>query len=191
MEFNDWMVAHVNTLKVLNFFEFVRAVEAVKAFEDEELIFRGQVTLRNLLPRVARPNPTNDTTETERNMLLEIRRMGPAFLNSAHSEDWELLITAQHYGLATRLLDWTSNPLAALWFACSDLQKGDCYVYSLAANKELLSSERQSGPFGQAKTRVIQPSLNNNRIVAQNGWFTVHRYSSKWSTFVSLEKILI
>ena len=42
-------------------------------------------------------------------------------------------------------------------------------------------------PFSIAKTRVLQPRLNNSRIIAQQGWFTLHRYSTQ-GRFVPLEK---
>ena len=42
-------------------------------------------------------------------------------------------------------------------------------------------------PFKRTKTRVFTPKLNNNRIVAQSGWFTAHKHSKTAGQFVALD----
>jgi len=51
----------------------------------------------------------------EREMLMEFRALARTLLGTLDLID--LYFTAQHYGMPTRLLDWTTNPLAGLFFA--------------------------------------------------------------------------
>lgn len=151
------------------------------------VVFRGQPVEGSLLPGIARKDPCVNPLDREREMLKQLKLLGAAHLPTVSVGTLDLLVLAQHYGLETRLLDWSSNPLAALWFACADRQPGDVFVYALEADDHLDPDPYDGDPMKLLHTKVFQPRFNNPRIIAQQGWFTLHRFAAKDRKFVPLE----
>ncbi len=56
----------------------------------------------------------------ELSLVLYFRSMSPSLLPREPLDDWEWYYLMQHYGIPTRLLDWTESPLAALYFALEE-----------------------------------------------------------------------
>ncbi len=168
--------------------DLVASTESLVRNTSGYLLFRGQPIDEPLLPKVARRNPKTDTTDIERKLIKEFRRRLARERDIAAMDAWDILVYAQHHGLSTRLLDWTTNPLFALWFACSDYKSlSDGYIYMLSAKEEaLLDTSIEKDPLKVKRTYVFKPNINNSRIKAQSGWFTVHRYSREAKQFVDL-----
>ncbi|HEX4006247.1 MAG TPA: FRG domain-containing protein [Acidobacteriaceae bacterium] len=50
-------------------------------------------------------------------MMMRFRQRSLPFVTRQLSDEWDRLFFMQHYGIPTRLLDWTENPFIGLFFA--------------------------------------------------------------------------
>lgn len=117
--------------------------------KDDFLFYRGHADANYCLqPSIFR---NEKWQRNERAMYNELLINCPNDFEKCHSH-LEKLVEMQHYGLPTRLLDITLNPLVALYFACES--KPDCYgeIILISANKEQVK-------YPQSDTATILASL--------------------------------
>jgi hypothetical protein len=170
---NDWFQhAQYSASTVAEYIQFLLHGDKVWHF------YRGHREVSWALEPVIDRVPHGALTrfDHERLMFQEFKRRGLAFLQTRPADDWEFLAIARHHGLPTRLLDWTENPLAALFFAVEEPSSGDsavwCYVHVGLGKPRLDMSA--TGPLSIDQLVLYQPPHLHARIAVQSSLFTAH-----------------
>lgn len=170
----------------LSFDDLADFVRLIKRFPTPAWAFRGQADASwPLLPRAGRSGyfikGYGDWQESDSYLSLDLsffrswQRLAVACRQDLPGDDLECLALAQHYGVATRLLDWTYNPLAALFFAVEDEGDQDGMVYCHYAYKDDLVWDSTKFSFSDATCVMrYEPRPFDRRILVQKGLFTYH-----------------
>lgn len=172
----------------------------VDAHGDARWIFRGlgdkTFTLTPNVGRKPRYTPADEHT------LLEIfdRRVAE-YRDTRNWSAWDKLAIAQHHGLPTRLLDWSTNPLVAAYFAVTsppgavamrrvadngrvkretiyavpDPRLVDARIVAWSvAERSVIDPNLRKDPFALGDVGFLMPRSLTTRIVSQGGLFSVH-----------------
>lgn len=118
--------------------EYIEAILDLRISKEKEgenssssyWFFRGQKNETwPILPNIFR----NNALQSEAALIDTAMRQRPHDFRECAS-DFEVLTKLQHYGLGTRLLDVTLNPLVALYFAAQDSYDFDCDADGIGKN---------------------------------------------------------
>ncbi|WFR81256.1 FRG domain-containing protein [Janthinobacterium rivuli] len=168
----------IKLIKVTSLGEYVTEVSKLNAAEEDSAWFRGHSSATHLLvPSVLRDivpymnqyfeklrgteylmaSGYSLTGINPERMLADFKRKALPFLDYAPKNDFEWLFLMQHHGVPTRLLDWTTNALVALYFAVTS-------VPSLKA-PDLEDLPKETGSLNELdENSVAVIAMNPNKV---------------------------
>ena len=149
-----------------------------------DYIYRGHASKDwELKPSVGRIDGYSPNMEKE--MFLRFKRNYYSYTTERPESDMDLLFLAQHYGLPTRLIDFTYNPMIALYFACESEPEVDGRVYVHSIEKMVLMDTDSNSKMPRSIDEVFN-NIEGARFVIPN--YTDARYKNQKALFLLSDK---
>jgi len=181
-------------MKTILISTFEKLHKYVESKSSVSTVFRGVKNAEyELIPKIGRYKQfrsNEDINIQEKYMLSLFKQYSIPHLDYRPLNDWEWLAIAQHFGLATRLLDWTRNILVAAYFAVRSEFDGDSSIYCFQHNRKL-NVDKYPNPFEYSTVNKFVPNHITNRIIAQAGLFTIHPKPQDSFESDKVEKLII
>lgn len=144
--------------------------------------FRGHSSSEyKLIPSIGRlfqEGKEDIMKQYEQAIFNDFKRKYSMFTDVRPKNDKEFLFLAQHYGLPTRLLDWTYNPLVALYFSCCSNFDKDGMVFQSAPFSMRVFNEDIDNILTFPDKTLLLPNITDVRYKNQNGLFVL--YPEPW-----------
>lgn len=161
--------------------------EVAPNFFNNRYLYRGVTNSgHSLVPSLARhlgARPRSKEVVSGLRML-ELEALNEFWMRSqvyggpARPFDIAFMALAAHYRLRTSLLDWTFNPLVALYFAVSDSSSNrlcnDGAVYILAPDELRWAHPLEALPISYTSIMGLIPNHIDARMAAQETVLTIH-----------------
>jgi hypothetical protein len=168
---------------------YIRKIEQLRKQAKGDLFFRGHPDIDFVLkPSVLR---NKGWSENERSLVYSLIAESPKEFETDRFF-FDKLVRAQHYGIPTRLLDVTTNPLMALYFVCEKChdKRGQVVVFETpkqSAKYFLSDSISCKSNLAQLSSQekdqlLVDMELTRRKVVGgsrRDAWMTKVRNSDK------------